>query len=593
MHSETEYDLRIKIGRREAWDSEENPPPFVVPYESERSDRGYWLDVIATSESDGFNVEKERYALFLPDEGESWVCGCERDVVHHCRESEREDSLYVRVTTPSAPGEAALRIGFYFKNNLLQSRLFTAWVAAEVPEGEDKGYKSVTDYILTRSFTNVARFPPRTLNIFTNENPGGSHGLIAVAGEHVRHNVLSETTTLALLRTGRENLRDTHLELTVPPKYHQTTKEILVPAQYEPRTKTIDGVTNAKTPTHFKNDLRTLAKFGSELWVALFSGRRDSRRVFRKLLAAQTTIQFCRARKNREKDDVPPPILPWALVYDIDLLGDDQSEWPFCQLLDNWSPGKPLIDLEVKKCPHDNGLNHRQNIICPFGFWGFKHILEHQPSWPDEQVAAIKLSDEKPDVAVGLSLQLDKPKDHVQELKARLSNRASITVADSKEDILKMLSTSDLEFVYLFCHGTRNKKPGEDVWLPCLTVGEGEPLTVADLMNWSDSLPDNHWMTSPLVFINGCHTAELSPEALADFVNEFIDAKAGGVIGTEVSLGQDLASEAALLFFSHLLDNGGNVGFAMRRMRWDFLSKGNLMGVAYTPYCSADLHLEK
>ena len=105
----------------------------------------------------------------------------------------------------------------------------------------------------------------------------------------------------------------------------------------------------------------------------------------------------------------------------------------------------------------------------------------------------------------------------------------------------------------------------------------------------------NHWMeTSPLVFINGCHTAELSPKALADFVSFFISANASGVIGTEVTVADTLAAEIGELFFSYLLDKekGGNVGMAIYRMRFDLLAKGSVMGLAYTPYCSAELHLQ-
>jgi hypothetical protein len=99
--------------------------------------------------------------------------------------------------------------------------------------------------------------------------------------------------------------------------------------------------------------------------------------------------------------------------------------------------------------------------------------------------------------------------------------------------------------------------------------------------------------TRPLVFINGCHTVELSPDALVGFVDTLIQAKASGVIGTEVTITQGLADEAAELFWSYFLKEGTSAGQAIRRMRCDFLSKGNLMGLAYTPYCSADLRLPK
>jgi hypothetical protein len=92
------------------------------------------------------------------------------------------------------------------------------------------------------------------------------------------------------------------------------------------------------------------------------------------------------------------------------------------------------------------------------------------------------------------------------------------------------------------------------------------------------------------VFINGCHTAELTPELLVSFVDSFIGAYASGVIGTEVLLHQQIAGEAAEEFLMQL-QNKLSVGQALREMRLHFLSKGNLMGLAYTPYCSAKLTL--
>jgi len=40
-----------------------------------------------------------------------------------------------------------------------------------------------------------------------------------------------------------------------------------------------------------------------------------------------------------------------------------------------------------------------------------------------------------------------------------------------------------------------------------------------------------------------------------------------------------------------LLKKNATVGDAIRSIRFEFLSKGSVMGLAYTPYCSADLHL--
>jgi hypothetical protein len=152
-----------------------------------------------------------------------------------------------------------------------------------------------------------------------------------------------------------------------------------------------------------------------------------------------------------------------------------------------------------------------------------------------------------------------------------------------------------VQFVYFFCHGEWEEWPeGSELWEPYLLVGNDERLTTDALRDWQDlRLKDGWQQTRPLVFINGCHTAEVAADVLDNFVNRFVDANAGGVIGTEVTVGTELAGEAAERFYHHLLETEGNVGRAIRAMRCDFLAKGNVMGLAYTPYCSAELHLKR
>jgi hypothetical protein len=118
--------------------------------------------------------------------------------------------------------------------------------------------------------------------------------------------------------------------------------------------------------------------------------------------------------------------------------------------------------------------------------------------------------------------------------------------------------------------------------------------TRKDITAWSDELwGEDHWrITSPLVFINGCHTAELSPELLTNFVDTFSMVRAGGVIGTEIAVDQALAAEVAETFFRSFARNE-TVGKAIRLTRLELLRKGNLLGLCYTPYCLAELRLGK
>jgi hypothetical protein len=203
----------------------------------------------------------------------------------------------------------------------------------------------------------------------------------------------------------------------------------------------------------------------------------------------------------------------------------------------------------------------------------------------------IGLADGKPKLLAGFHRAFAKYEKHVSGLQPKVD----VAIQDkSKGEILQAMLEEGLEFVYFFCHGEWQEWPaGTNLWEPYILVGDGDKITTDDLIEWQDERLGEGWMsTHPLVFINGCHTAEVAPDVLDNFVNRFVDAHAGGVIGTEVTVSPRLASEAAERLFGHLLEETGNVGQAIRGMRCEFLAKGNVMGLAYTPYCSAELHLE-
>lgn len=119
----------------------------------------------------------------------------------------------------------------------------------------------------------------------------------------------------------------------------------------------------------------------------------------------------------------------------------------------------------------------------------------------------------------------------------------------------------------------------------------------ADFAAWDegDAWEAAHWAdTGPLVFINGCSTAALSPEDLVSFVDALAGLDAAGVIGTEIPVMQRVAGEIALRFYRRFLGPASlPVGEALYRCRIDLLCKGNVSGLAYTPFCSSDLSLEK
>lgn len=132
--------------------------------------------------------------------------------------------------------------------------------------------------------------------------------------------------------------------------------------------------------------------------------------------------------------------------------------------------------------------------------------------------------------------------------------------------------------------------------VPFLEIGNGDRIGPTDFDAWDvdDAWGPAHWAeTAPLVFINGCETAKFNPEDVVTFVDALAGMDAAGAIGTEIPVTQQVAGEVALRFYRYFAGAANaSVGTALYQTRIDLLRKGNVAGLAYTPFCSMDLTLD-
>ena len=92
------------------------------------------------------------------------------------------------------------------------------------------------------------------------------------------------------------------------------------------------------------------------------------------------------------------------------------------------------------------------------------------------------------------------------------------------------------------------------------------------------------------MFISACASLAITPEDLVDYLDAFIGkGHAVGLIGTEIRVEPRQVMELAETFFAKLFEPGATVDAALRHIRTSFLADGNLLGLAYTAYCFADL----
>jgi hypothetical protein len=169
------------------------------------------------------------------------------------------------------------------------------------------------------------------------------------------------------------------------------------------------------------------------------------------------------------------------------------------------------------------------------------------------------------------------------------SSGLQVVVRKTKDELTQALadvSTPD-QILYFYCHAvSKSLAEGGGPDASTIVLSGNGRLTLEDLnllAPTKKALPG-----APLVFINACESAELSPMFYDGFVPYFMAKGARGVIGTECETPALFAAEWAKRFFNHFL-TGKSLGQAFLDLRREFYSQhNNLMGLLYALYCDGD-----
>jgi hypothetical protein len=370
---------------------------------------------------------------------------------------------------------------------------------------------------------------------------------------------------------------------------------------------------NGKDYYQFFCDLRQLAIFGERLFNVVYQqvslegtemSKNEWEAELHKALSRTTVIQAARTGEAEYA-------FPWALVYQYPL--DDKDNLRPCEVIKEWNAAGVRTKGVEDRCRYEGTPGHDRNILCPYGFWGLKHYIE-QPIPPlvkDEQGNTYGLPGNVPrtintasllNLSVGVTRDPQLSPKKINEHLTNLAKTSSLNPPNGADEwskvqgMLKSPSTSP-DIVYFLCHGEYDDIKDQ----PYLGIGLPSGMYKHrvypnDLLSWSrgPGMTSPVWeKPRPLIFINGCHTFALSPDQILNFVSTFAGFGASGVVGTEVSVLLPLAIEIAEMLFDAFLNFGMTLGQAMHQVRWKLANKGNLLGLAYTPYGQADLHFVK
>jgi len=434
--------------------------------------------------------------------------------------------------TPLHESEGTINAIFHKDGNFIQRLTLTFRVGGTAVVGP-----AMTSTATGRPVSAAATAQPREISLVV-ENKGGEYEL------KVTEPVNEQAVTLAMnerqLAERVEEVRQ--VLLGIVRQTDATGRKV-----YQ-RGIDIDPKSNEKA-------LRALADVGYRLYYDLFfragagPGTRPLGERLRKALRGTPgTLQI--TSKNFP--------IPWGVLY----------------LADTWDDQKP---------------------IDPRLFLGLRRAVEQLPmvtaDWPD----GIIVSD-RPTLSVSLNVnrgidqEAKRPlvADQIAYWNGLAKDRIKCVVRDTGDALRDALAaeTADDQLVYCYCHAdTVTLGPG-GVNASRLLFDGGTGLSLKDLYKLAgkpSTLPN-----APLVVINACESAEMSPLFYDGFVPYFMVKGARGAIGTECKTPAIFAAEWARRFFDLLLA-GVTIGESVFRLRQEFYDKhNNILGMLYSVYCNGD-----
>ncbi|GAB4188415.1 MAG: hypothetical protein OHK0022_00290 [Roseiflexaceae bacterium] len=263
-------------------------------------------------------------------------------------------------------------------------------------------------------------------------------------------------------------------------------------------------------------------------------------------------------------------VFPWQLLYDCD-------------------------EFDPKKIELDN-------------FWGFKHVIQYTPEFSAGRLVnldpAIRVPDNLDLVFVAnaaidqelASKGLDKPVVQPQ-MDYLLNQLPQVRVRQllNTQDLVSLMNNADdpAQLIYLYCHAV-SRLPGEPGGVGASRLRLTDKAITLDELSVFAPTSKPPLKSAPLVFLNACESAELSPYLYDGLVPYLINKGARGVLGTEVETPAYFAAEFARIFLERFTKGGVTLGELLLTMRREYAEqRRNVMGLLYALYSSGSVVVER
>jgi hypothetical protein len=516
--------------------------------------------ILAVLEGRGFAIAQEVQALILPPEGES------------------TQNAWFEVTpiqkSRSAGDVAEIRVRLYFEFNLLDVLTLRAEVAGKFDEGATSAFGTAQPLVMrqdrqTLEYVDLEHVRPRSMHIdITRDGPLYAFHFV------FRNETNREMTMNASVRLQATDLED---QLIAIRRYWY---DIAMGSVFAAK---VDGTGEDLLPV-----LRKLAQAGRRLWTALFERESKSaiyeigQWLLRRPLANDSVIQVS---VSVEATDF---VFPWSVLYDRDVPKEEYA----------------MPDAE--------------------GFWGVRYCVEQRLPKPfqDDDTPV------KPDPQIRIAFMLweqfrnaARQKALMRGLVAECTGKLQISdpaITDAAA-CYRLLADCESDLLYFYSHGyTRLRESnaaGSANLQAFLQAFEALPKDAParaylgplhDAVTKHDYTEDRSWIglsfgmlyldelygevkelrSRPMVILNMCESAQVTPSLRDSFVDFFLDRGARSVIGTECPMTVEFADVFSESLFRALL-MGRSIGNALLDARRDFLRRNNPLALAYTLFGSA------
>jgi hypothetical protein len=519
------------------------------------------VDIIVTAEADGFQIEHQVSKLVLPPNGNSTEDAVFR--VSPIRHSRSERDLL------------RLRFRLFYKFNLLEE--FT--VRAEVVSSLDDDSVSIFSRSPAIDLYHE-RLRQSDCNDFDLMSPVCLHIHIEWHNDRYRLKFTfrhpERSDTLAFVTEVR--LTASQLASNIV----GVRKSLFKVCSSDAFNVSVDG-----SDSEFKTHLQELSERGSDLWALLFDPSQGQ--------GASVVGKWLRENPPPDGSKIQVSIagaastftFPWSLIYD--------------------GPGRG-------NCPPSEQ-----------GFWGIRYVIEQRPL--AVAISPGRTVSEQPKLEIGaLYWKFAQTPEQHEYLLSLLEERKQINLAmgkgiDDANSAYAYLSNCASQIVYFFTHG-----------YTALPDGESYGVTIEDFLRVYDRLsPEIREATKyifqdlaerryrsdesfielttgrlelrklyrdverlpmqPLVILNMCDSAQVTPSLSQSFIDFFLSRGARAVIGTECSMRPIFADFVCRRLLSALF-HAQPIGEALRQIRIEAAGRKNLLGLAYTLFGVAEAALE-